>query len=267
MFHRKSAVLAAVVAMFASSVVGGTVLRSPDATATDVGDVATNVIDEARKQLETIEDVTIELTEQPVVDATGENLILVVAGGAPSLGEGQALLEDVNAKFGRLQGLYLDEARHYDVTGMLVQTSPHSVAVACTTAEDGHSTFDCPEGVESVDELQSVQLTFVEKEAFPTFSLPSCGGVGLAPCHERYLDLLKADLGFEPTDWLALTAFRTKRGAEEFVELARAVGVTGLVVVQATKLGGGDVGLGQEPHPDGSGPLLEPLPDQEAYQR
>jgi hypothetical protein len=267
MFRRKSSVLAAVVAMLASSIVGGTVLRSPDATATDVDGGATDVIDQAREQLETIEDVTIELTEQPVVDAAGEKLILVVAGRAPSLGDGQALLEDVNAKFGRLQGLYLDEARHYDVTGMLVQTSPEAVAVECTTAEDGHSTLDCPDGVRSVSELQTVQLEFVEKSAFPSFSLPSCGGVGLAPCHERYLELLKADLGFEPTDWLALTAFRTKRGAEEFVELARAVGITGLVVVQATKLGGGDVGLGQEPHPDGSGPLLEPLPDQEAYQR
>jgi hypothetical protein len=51
------------------------------------------------------------------------------------------------------------------------------------------------------------------------------------------------------------------------MEFARSVGITGLVTVQAFKLGGGDVGLGQEPHPDGSGPLDGPLDDQESYQR
>jgi hypothetical protein len=40
-----------------------------------------------------------------------------------------------------------------------------------------------------------------------------------------------------------------------------------VAVIQVRKLGGPDVGLGQEVHPDiVSGPLLAPLPNQEAYQ-
>jgi hypothetical protein len=38
-------------------------------------------------------------------------------------------------------------------------------------------------------------------------------------------------------------------------------------VIRVRKLGGPYVGLGQEAHTDGvSGPLLTPLPNQEAYQ-
>lgn len=58
-----------------------------------------------------------------------------------------------------------------------------------------------------------------------------------------------------------VSAFRTEAGAREFLELARAVGAPGILV--ARKLNGGDVyvGLGQEAHPDGTGPLLGPLPE------
>ncbi len=50
------------------------------------------------------------------------------------------------------------------------------------------------------------------------------------------------------------------------VELARSAGATELVALRVIKLGGPYVGLGQEAHPDGSGPLLGPLPDPGAYQ-
>jgi hypothetical protein len=191
----------------------------------------------------------------------------VIASRTPTLQEAQSRLEDVNARFGRLQGFSLGEARHYDVTGVLAQTTPETVTVPCTTAEDGHSVLDCPDGVEAVAELHPTELQLVPRADFASLALPSCADVALAPCREKYLEILPSDLAFEPSDWLLLTGFRTKRGAEEFLDLARAVGVGGLVVVQATKLGGGDIGLGQEPHPDGSGPLLGPLDDQEAYQR
>jgi hypothetical protein len=66
--------------------------------------------------------------------------------------------------------------------------------------------------------------------------------------------------------WLVLTAFRTLRDAEEFVELSRSAGYP-VSVLRVRKLGGPYVGLGQEAHLDGvSGPLLAPLPDQESFQ-
>lgn len=50
------------------------------------------------------------------------------------------------------------------------------------------------------------------------------------------------------------------------VELARGAGATELVALRLIELGGPYVGLGQEANPDGSGPLLGPLPDPGADQ-
>jgi hypothetical protein len=49
-------------------------------------------------------------------------------------------------------------------------------------------------------------------------------------------------------------------------QLARSAGATELVALPVIKLGGPYVGLGQEAHPDGSGPLAGPLPDPGADQ-
>jgi hypothetical protein len=200
---------------------------------------------------------------------------LVVADQLPSLSEAAAAREEANVAFGSLQGLYLDEADHYDVTGALVQVTPDVVRVPCPepgavfeTVLDGTALdLDCPDGRSSVDVLQPIDLAHVSRGDYPAFPM-ECGGVGEAPCQtERYREVVGDDLAFAPGGSLVLTAFRTKRGAEEFMELARSAGLERLVVVRAHKLGGGDVGLGQEPHPDGSGPLLAPLADQESYQR
>lgn len=205
----------------------------------------------------------------------GETLVLVVADGSHTLSEAAVTREEANARFGDLQGFSVDEAAHYDVTGALVQVTPDTVPVACPesgavfeTVLDGTALdLDCPAGRSSVDVLRPVDLAYVPAADYPRFPSP-CGDVGEVPCQEeRYRELLGDDLAFEPGAVLLLSAFRTKQGAEEFVELARAAGVEHLVVVQARKLGGGDVGLGQEPAPDGSGPLVEPLADQESYQR
>jgi hypothetical protein len=61
--------------------------------------------------------------------------------------------------------------------------------------------------------------------------------------------------------WLLLSAFRTEPGAQEFEELATAAGATDLQRIVARYLGTEFIGLGQEPNPDGTGPLLGPLPD------
>ncbi|MGH2628772.1 MAG: hypothetical protein ACRDHY_19205 [Anaerolineales bacterium] len=71
----------------------------------------------------------------------------------------------------------------------------------------------------------------------------------------------------EPGTWLLLTAFRTKRGAEEFIDLAASRDIGELDVVQVIKRGGTYVGLGQEPHPDGTGALQGPMANPLAFQR
>lgn len=63
-----------------------------------------------------------------------------------------------------------------------------------------------------------------------------------------------------PGRWLLVSAFRTRRGANEFVGLAARFGASGLTEVVARYTGTTYIGLGQEPHPDGSGPLIGPLP-------
>lgn len=68
--------------------------------------------------------------------------------------------------------------------------------------------------------------------------------------------------------WLAASAFRTRAGADEFVTSMNGTQVgPPAMVVQVRRTGGtADIGLGQEANPDGSGPLVSPLPDQEKLQ-
>ena len=63
--------------------------------------------------------------------------------------------------------------------------------------------------------------------------------------------------------WALLSAFRTREGAEQFAQLAEAAGATVVITPRVTGLGGTYAGLGQEPAPDGSGPLLQPVPASE----
>lgn len=65
--------------------------------------------------------------------------------------------------------------------------------------------------------------------------------------------------GLAPGRWLVLSAFRTIRGAAEFEEQARFAGATTLRRLVAVYRGRAWIGLGQEPNPDGTGPLNGPL--------
>ena len=71
---------------------------------------------------------------------------------------------------------------------------------------------------------------------------------------------LRGFLGEEADDYVLVTAFRTSKGAQEFLELARAADAPALLTPRMTNRGGVYVGLGQESHPDGTGPLIGPLP-------
>ncbi|HEX9697541.1 MAG TPA: hypothetical protein VGB64_14640 [Actinomycetota bacterium] len=59
--------------------------------------------------------------------------------------------------------------------------------------------------------------------------------------------------------YLVLSAFRTVKGAAEFEELLRVAGNTATQRILAVYRGSSWIGLGQEPNPDGTGPLLGPL--------
>jgi hypothetical protein len=54
--------------------------------------------------------------------------------------------------------------------------------------------------------------------------------------------------------------FRSEKGAEEFATFVRTFGLPATIVTQRVKSYGGEyAGLGQEPNPDGTGPLLGPI--------
>lgn len=64
----------------------------------------------------------------------------------------------------------------------------------------------------------------------------------------------------EPGDFALVSVFRTEEGAEAFVELAALFGNEATILPERVRsLGGLYAGLGQEGHPDGSGPLLGPV--------
>jgi len=64
----------------------------------------------------------------------------------------------------------------------------------------------------------------------------------------------------EPGDFALVSVFRTEEGAREFAEMAAGFGHPATILPERVRsLGGLYAGLGQEAHPDGSGPLLGPI--------
>jgi hypothetical protein len=67
-------------------------------------------------------------------------------------------------------------------------------------------------------------------------------------------------LGRDDAEYVLVSAFRTSRGAREFLELVQSFGYSAFVSPRLENRGSEYVGLGQEEDPDGSGPLTEPIP-------
>jgi hypothetical protein len=64
----------------------------------------------------------------------------------------------------------------------------------------------------------------------------------------------------EPGEFALVSVFRTEEGAQDFVALAATFGYPAMILPERVRsLGGVYAGLGQEPSPDGSGPLLGPV--------
>lgn len=155
------------------------------------------------------------------------------------------------AALGDMQGFYFDLASNYEVLGAYVQQTPD---------------FSTESGVSEVApvpvELEHVEPAALESELAEN---AECGREDLRPCpNPALLAFVANGFRFEAGSTLALSGFRTKAGAEGFIEFARAVGVEGLFALRVRKTGGRYIGLGQEAHPDGSGPLLTPLPNIDA---
>jgi hypothetical protein len=70
---------------------------------------------------------------------------------------------------------------------------------------------------------------------------------------------LRDHLGSKGSDFVLVSAFRTEQGAADFIEVARANDAPAILTPRLLNRGDEYVGLGQEPHPDGSGPLIGPL--------
>ena len=200
----------------------------------------------------------------------GETLLIVIGGDYGSRAEAEAATAAAQRSFGHLQGFYIDESDNYDVVGVYEQTSADLHVIPC--AEWRRETrLECPRGLSEVKAYQTVNLRYVSRAAIGPFlaakDAVGCGTPGFRPCARANLaDRLTPAFSIRSGRFLTLTAFRTKLGAAEFIDFARAAGVADLAVLRVHKLGGGFIGLGQESHPDGSGPLEEPLADPAPYQ-
>lgn len=196
----------------------------------------------------------------------GETVVLVVGGRYATTADARAAAQRL--AFGELQGFYVDAAANYDVLGYYEQTTPDRVAVDCETGWRNYR-LECRPGQREWTLHPAIQLTYhaLGPDLMPVRDAEGCGLVGAPPCTvDRMLKLIN-ETGKEFRDGqLLVSAFRTKVGASAFMDLARAAGAEEVIAFRVVKTGGGYVGLGQEPHPDGSGPLLGPLPDAAAYQ-
>lgn len=152
-----------------------------------------------------------------------------------------------------MAGFYVDAVENYKVIGYYAQDKPDAVAITCD--EVPKMAGECVPG-SSIVANQPVSLQYHDLVDAPGLltaqSTSACDTLGQPPCNaQRLLNLLSPPTWqFTPGQYLLLSVFRTRQGAEEFAELARDRGAT-LTVVLASKLGGPYVGLGQEAHPDG----------------
>lgn len=206
------------------------------------------------------------------VTGVGETMLIVVGGEYPTYAQAADAAAELN--FGDVQGFYIDITDNYRTVGFYDQTSPDMKTVDCATAQQQVG-VECPPGLSQLRDIQPVSLRYVPLSAARGFlearasSGGRCGVVDLPPCTAAWMARLLSAEGYQlaPGQFVLLSAFRTKQGAQAFVESARIAGATEYAVLRVRKLGGPYVGLGQEPHPDGkSGPLLAPLPNPDAYQ-
>ena len=95
------------------------------------------------------------------------------------------------------------------------------------------------------------------EEANTTIGLGDLQGYYVAATDQ--FEGLRDHLGGKGLDFVLVSAFRTMRGATDYMAVARANDAPAVLTPRLLNYGHEYVGLGQEPHPDGSGPLIGPL--------
>ena len=96
------------------------------------------------------------------------------------------------------------------------------------------------------------------EEANETIGLGDVQGYYVAATDQ--FEGLRDHLGVEGAEFVLVSAFRTAQGAADYIAVARANDAPAVLTPRLVNHGYEYVGLGQEPHPDGRGPLIGPLP-------
>ncbi len=237
------------------------------------------------------EDTPVEpVSTLPLVSGDGESLV-IVTGGIFDTRE-QALAAAKKTAVGDMQGFYVDTTDNYTVKGVYPQATRETFRIRCgdnlvdsvtqladvgviTTPFQVQRLCDksdtaVSEVYETLDFTVPVQLGVkapVLEMTTWTWSVPNC----MAPtadtpeCMQQSVAFSLTGTALPPGKYLLLSGFRTKFGAEQFMDFMRSADFR-VSALQVSKRGSQYVGLGQEPHPDGSGPLQVELPSQETYQ-
>jgi hypothetical protein len=95
------------------------------------------------------------------------------------------------------------------------------------------------------------------EQANATISLGDLQGYYVAATDQ--FEGLRDHLGNPASEFVLVTAFRTEEGATDFIAVARANDAPAVLTPRLLNRGYEYVGLGQEPHPNGKGPLIGPL--------
>lgn len=204
--------------------------------------------------------------------AVGSNevLILVIADSIDATKEAAESASVVSDGLAGLQGFYVDNVENYEIQGIYELSSPLYGELVCTPKIGCGEGSDVHQGEKFRARLpQQLRRVPMNRNGEARLSSLACGpGEEEVPCPSNLLMGVVANEDWPSDGWIKVSAFRTKSGAEQFVDLALATGVEReqLTVVQARKSGGGYIGLGQESDPRGGGPLLDSLPNQELHQ-
>jgi hypothetical protein len=220
----------------------------------------------------------------------GEPLVLVVGDIYQTRAAAEAAVATSNS--GELQGYYVAPTDDFRLMAAYADVRPETGQVPCTAAGIAYSQQTLPElagiGLENIELLceQSENIGTVHQLLVSLkshllrvpLSISSTGKASLedpSACEAsaRCLGQARAALGpggnLPSGQWMAVSAFRTRAGAEDFVTWVRDTGAgPPEMILQARRIGGdAQIGLGQEANPDGSGPASGPLPQQDALQQ
>lgn len=220
----------------------------------------------------------------------GESLVLVVGGLYPTRAEAEVAVARSNQ--GELQGYYLANTDDFRVTAAYADVRPAREDISCTASGTATAVRTLPElGAVTLKQMEArcrelqtagqgdtltivldtrLERVAVDRDAggaarlaSPSSCVTGSRCLGAAPVALGQAASLPAG------QWMAVSGFRTRVGAEQFVTWMRdAQASPPAMVLQVLRQDGTtNIGLGQEANPDGTGPAVGPLPQQEALQR